>query len=281
MSIKTARNLRRMSQIVFFGVFFWLVLKTTFEVGFNPVDGEAIRLPYPVSIALEFDPLVALMTLLSGGTIYKGLLWSLVILVPTVFLGRFFCGWICPLGTLNHWVSEVKAERNSRKGARRADSNRYRPYQRIKYYVLLVCIGCAVAGTLQAGLLDPLPLLARSIGTFVLPMTHAAADATLGWFNATGFPPLMGAHSPSTTCWQPPSCRPQGALQYHPVDRRPVCADTRSEPLVHPFLVSRHLPAGRSARHLLPVGYLWTSEGPRGLRSLQSLPAPLSGSRQS
>ena len=31
---------------------------------------------------------------------FGGLLWSLLILLPTLFFGRFFCGWICPMGTL-------------------------------------------------------------------------------------------------------------------------------------------------------------------------------------
>ncbi len=133
MTIRTVRNLRRGSQVFFFFLFLWLVLKTTFDVDFSPAEVSDIRLPYPVSIALEFDPLAALMTLLASGTLYKGLLWSLVILVPTIFLGRFFCGWICPLGTLNHWVSGIKPERKARKGKRLLDSNRYKPYQQIKY----------------------------------------------------------------------------------------------------------------------------------------------------
>lgn len=190
MSIKVVRNLRRFSQLLFFGIFFWLVLKTTFEVGFNPADAAEIKLPYPVSLALELDPLVALMTLLASGTLYKGLLWSLVILIPTVFMGRFFCGWVCPLGSVNHWVSEIGSERRARKGRGKIESNRYRKYQRIKYYIFFFCLGAAFLGSLQAGLLDPLPLLARSIGTFLLPLLHTSALTTLSWAKATGFAPV-------------------------------------------------------------------------------------------
>ncbi len=89
MTIKTVRNLRRISQIVFFAIFFWLILKTTFEVNLTPETATEIRLPYPVSIGLQFDPLIALATILSSWTLYKGLLWSLVILIPTIFMGRF------------------------------------------------------------------------------------------------------------------------------------------------------------------------------------------------
>jgi MauM/NapG family ferredoxin protein len=193
MTVRTVRNLRRLSQLIFFLVFFWLILKTNFDINFNPSETSDIRLPYPVSIALEFDPLTALGTLLSSGTIYKGLLWSLVILIPTIFIGRFFCGWVCPLGTLNHWISEIPSERPRRKGKRKIESNRYKKYQRIKYYILLVFIAAALTGTLQIGLLDPMPLLARSIGTVVLPAIHTSALGIVGWVKSLGYPPLGDA----------------------------------------------------------------------------------------
>jgi polyferredoxin len=193
MSIKTVRNLRRISQIVFFLVFFWLILKTTFEGNLSPGSTSDIRLPYPVSIGLQFDPLVALSTILSSGTLYKGLLWSLVILIPTIFVGRFFCGWVCPMGSLNHWISEFRSERLVRKGARKADSNRYRKYQRLKYYLLFFFLAASLVGTLQVGLLDPLALLARSLGTAALPTLHTAALGALGWFKSWGIPPLSAA----------------------------------------------------------------------------------------
>jgi len=190
MTVNTVRNLRRLSQLLFFVVFCWLVLKTTFEVDFNPADPVEIILPFPVSIALEFDPLTGLMTILSSGTLYKGLLWGLVVLIPTIFIGRFFCGWICPLGTFNHWMSEIRSERIGRRGKGKIESNRYHKYQRIKYYLFFICLGAAFMGSLQVGLLDPLPLLARSIGTFILPLLHSSSLAILSWIKGVGWKPL-------------------------------------------------------------------------------------------
>ena len=190
MTIRAVRNLRRVSQVLFFGIFLWLVLKTTFEVTFNPVDVAEIKLPYPVSIALQFDPLAALTTWLATGSLYRGMLWALVILIPTIFLGRFFCGWVCPLGSLNHWVSEIRPERITRRGKHKIERNRYRPYQRIKYYVFFFCVGAALMGSIIAGVLDPLPLLARSLGTFVLPTVHTVALGALEYVKAVGWPPL-------------------------------------------------------------------------------------------
>ena len=190
MTIRTARNLRRASQIIFFGIFFWLILKTTFEVNFSPANLSEITLPYPVSIALRFDPLTALITLLANGTLVVGLLWALVILIPTIFLGRFFCGWICPLGTLNHWISEIPSERLGRKGFGKIKANRYKPYQKIKYYIFFFGVAGALAGSVFIALLGPLPLLARSIGTFLLPTIHSAALGGVAWVRSLGIAPL-------------------------------------------------------------------------------------------
>jgi len=193
MTIKTAVNLRRISQLVFFLIFFWLILKTNFEINIRPEAGGEITLPYPVSIALQFDPLVALGTLLAEWTIFKGLLWSLVVLIPTIFLGRVFCGWVCPLGTLNHWIAEIPSERLKRKGRGKIQSNKYKKYQRIKYYIFFFFIAAALMGSLQLGLLDPLALLARSIGTAVLPTVHTMANGVLAWVKSLGIGPLSSA----------------------------------------------------------------------------------------
>ena len=193
MTIKTVVNIRRLSQTVFFLVFCWLILKTTFEVDFTPIDTSDIILPYPVSLALQFSPLTALATILANGTLFKGLLWSLAVLIPTIFIGRFFCGWVCPLGTLNHWLSEIRSERLSRRGRGKIETNRYHKFQRIKYYIFLVFIGAALAGTLQIGLLDPLAFLARSLGTAVLPTIHSTADGLLAMVKGWGLAPLSAA----------------------------------------------------------------------------------------
>jgi len=193
MTIGTVTNLRRVSQVLFFLIFFWLILKTNFEVDLTPAESSQIELPYPVSIALEFSPLTALGTLLANGTIFKGLLWALVILIPTIFMGRFFCGWICPLGSLNHWLSEFRSERLSRRGLKKINSNRYMKYQRIKYYLFFFLIGAAAAGVLQVGIFDPLSFMARSIGTAVLPMVHSTADGILSGVKSLGLAPLSAA----------------------------------------------------------------------------------------
>ena len=105
-----------------------------------------IHLRAPVRLFFEWDPLVALVNALAGHALYRGLLWSLVILLPTLFLGRFFCGWICPMGTLQHFVGNMPSE--AKRGKQRIESNRYKRWQTVKYVVLIAGL---VAACLRLG----------------------------------------------------------------------------------------------------------------------------------
>jgi ferredoxin len=96
--------------------------------------------------------------------------------VLTLLFGRVFCGWICPFGTLNQAVGFLGRRR--RKLSAQLAANRFRPAQAVKYYILAFFLAAALllpqpwpaSASLQIGLLDPLPLLYRSIHLFVLPL---------------------------------------------------------------------------------------------------------------
>ncbi len=61
--------IRRASQILFFAAFLFLLFRTEFSGSFRGATGD-VRLPWPVSIFLEADPLAALTTAISTGTLY-------------------------------------------------------------------------------------------------------------------------------------------------------------------------------------------------------------------
>lgn len=166
---------RRISQI-FFLLFFLALLVFT---SLRPVPGATsdIHMRAPVRLFFEWDPLVAVANVLAGHALYRGLLWSLLILVPTLFLGRFFCGWICPMGTLQHWVGSLPSE--AKRGKQRIDSNRYKRWQTIKYVVLIAGLVAACFGSMALGWLDPFSLLVRSIGLALLPAFNFAVRAML------------------------------------------------------------------------------------------------------
>ena len=129
----TLRRLRLASQIVFFVLFVFLLVRTEFPGAIRSAALD-VRIPCPVGWFLETDPLVALATALSTGTLYRNLLWAVPFLLLAILVGRAFCGWICPLGSLHHFVSSLKSEK--KRGAKLIESNRYKRWQATKYYVL-------------------------------------------------------------------------------------------------------------------------------------------------
>ena len=170
-------NGRRFSQGFFLVLFPFLLLRTNIDTLDTP---DAIsRISAPVDLFLELDPLVAVTTLLTTHTVYRDLVLALIVIVGTLFLGRFFCGWVCPMGTINHMLAAVKSARM--KGRRRMEQNAWKPYQRWKYGILAAMLGAALLGSAQIGLLDPLALLTRSMALVVLPAYNAFTHDAYAW----------------------------------------------------------------------------------------------------
>jgi polyferredoxin len=177
LSYGNLRRLRCAAQIIFLLLFLFLLLKTEFSGSLRAVHGD-LHLPYPVRWFLELDPLAAAANALATRALYRGLLWSLAILLPGFFLGRFFCGWICPLGTLHHFFGHLRSE--SKRGRQRIDTNRYRPWQTFKYYLLIALLVAALLGSGAVGWFDPISLLVRSLGLSVLPAVNHAVNMVTG-----------------------------------------------------------------------------------------------------
>ena len=269
---------RRISQIFFLLLFLALLVFTSLR----PMPGTAsdIHLRAPVRLFFEWDPLVALANALAGHALYRGLMWSLVILLPTLFLGRFFCGWICPMGTLQHFVGNMPSE--AKRGKQRIDSNRYKRWQTIKYVVL-------IAGLVAAALRLDGDWLARSI---------QFAGALFWTFDSAGIQ-FCGARGGGAA-----GAQPRGGDQG---DGRDVACDSAStvldfrqahfaQGLVLGILFIAILPASLRVtrlwcRAICPLGALlgavsrWSragaAQGCGELRQLQPLPAPLPGRRRS
>src|ERR1035441_8458849 len=153
-------TLRRVSQIFFLALFAFLLLRTEFRGAVGP--GSELGMHWPVRLFFELDPLAALSNALATHALYRGLLWSLSILLPVMFFGRFFCGWICPMGTIHHFFGGLKSDK--KRGKQGIDANRYKPWQRTKYVILIAVLVAALCGAGLVGWFDPFSLLVRSMG---------------------------------------------------------------------------------------------------------------------
>jgi ferredoxin len=141
-------TVRRISQIFFLLLLIWFCIVTSLGVEWWQLRG------WPVNWLLQLDPLVAVATMLSSSSLYKGLLWALVTVILTILLGRFFCSWVCPFGTIHHFIGYLA--RRGRAISAKIALNKYHPGQSIKYYLLIFLL-TAAAGSLLSSLLRVLP----------------------------------------------------------------------------------------------------------------------------
>jgi polyferredoxin/formate hydrogenlyase subunit 6/NADH:ubiquinone oxidoreductase subunit I len=171
-------TVRRLSQVLFFAAFIWFCIALTQGTEWWQLRG------WPVNLFLQLDPLVAIGTVLSTHKLYAPLLWALLTVILTIIFGRFFCGWVCPFGSLHQFIGYLGSRKKS--VAERIQLNRFRKAQCTKYFLLiffLVSAALPVAGwaSLQSGLLDPICLITRSVNLTLLPIV----DSITGTISAT------------------------------------------------------------------------------------------------
>ncbi|MBN1848100.1 MAG: 4Fe-4S binding protein [Deltaproteobacteria bacterium] len=172
MKAKQWVRIRRISQAFFLLLFLFLLIESRLPqdiyYDYSQVfsDYPDLELDWPVTFFFQLDPLVGVSSLLSGHVLIKGVLWGAVVLLITLFLGRIFCGFICPFGTIHHIISRYKP---SLKGERMIQANQKSRGQRIKYFLLITVLVGAVLGLNLAGLLDPISVLFRSMALAVIP----------------------------------------------------------------------------------------------------------------
>lgn len=162
-----------MSQTFFLLLFIFFIFQSEYRGTFEN-DVTDIHLDYPVQIFLEADPLVGITTAIASHTLFEGLKWCIPVLILSMLFGRFICGWVCPLGTLNHLTGTAVTEK---KKSAWIKENRYRESFRIKYIILIVMLGAATCTSLLTGFMDPIALLTRSLVTSVIP----ALTLSLRW----------------------------------------------------------------------------------------------------
>ncbi len=117
--------------------------------------------PGLADLFFRFDPLTSFGAMLAARTWIPHLSLALVTLAFTLLLGRVWCGWICPLGTLLGWLRFPSGRRLAA---------RVPPTLRgVKYLLLGMIAVMAAFGGLALLVLDPITLLTRSAATSLLP----------------------------------------------------------------------------------------------------------------
>jgi len=119
----------------------------------------------PADIYLRLDPLLGLSAILSAREWIGRALWSLILIGATLAVGRFFCGYVCPMGAAIDFLDPLLGRRKDRAGLKKESA-----WRKVKFFVLVLFLSSSLAGLTLAYLMDPLPLLTRFYTFFLYPL---------------------------------------------------------------------------------------------------------------
>jgi ferredoxin len=151
------RRLRRAVQLVVLALFLILLTNASAPMLF----------PVPVDFFLLLSPLNALVSGIAGRALFSGWWAALIVLVLTLPLGRYFCGWVCPFGTTLDITDRILAR------VRRTQTRELgRKLHHVKYFVLVVLVALAAFSVNLAGWFDPLSWATRLYGLVIHPAAY-------------------------------------------------------------------------------------------------------------
>ena len=146
------RIARRVTQIAALAFFLYLFARTS----------VAAMGALPPDLFLLIDPLAAFSAMIAQRQFALELvLWALPLVVLTLVMGRVFCGWLCPLGTIIDG-SDAAFFRHTKSPSAHEQMRKW------KFYLLAAVAAAALFGGMLAFWVDPLPLLVRSLTLGVL-----------------------------------------------------------------------------------------------------------------
>ena len=151
----------RISQLIFLAVFLILFLQTEYR--------GSDRITVAVNAFFRANPLTFVTTTLAVKGWVPLLFPGLLVLILSAFLGRFFCGWLCPLGTLLDLVTGRIAKTAPVKWLKGG----------LKYWLLLPLLVASLLNLNLAGLLDPIAILVRALAFFLHPLLGETVRS--GW----------------------------------------------------------------------------------------------------
>jgi len=130
---------------------------------------------YSKNFFFNLNPLITLIMVLSRSPLKLALLISLAVIVVTVLLGRVFCGWLCPLGTIFDLSARFSPCKNKKENIPYGRGR----YKNIKYYLLGFLLFGSLFGFTAVLFFDPLVFLFRVMTLNVHPFIMLVVNETL------------------------------------------------------------------------------------------------------
>ncbi len=166
-SVFRVQNLRRVVQVLVFVLFVHLFFVT---IGVYDTEAKHTVVQGGVDAFFHIDPLLSLTTAISARYFIHTMLFAGIVVLLTVVLGRFFCGWICPMGTAID-ASDTLFFRKSKVRSRKSKEGTAGA-RNVKYYLLIGVLVAAVFSSQLAYILDPFAIITRAFTFVVFPIVQ-------------------------------------------------------------------------------------------------------------
>lgn len=118
---------------------------------------------WPFDFYLRLDPILVLMTAVSGRFFLGAFVPALIVVGSALFFGRVFCSHFCPMGTTLEWLGKTRLWGRPRPSPLKDLSG-------VKYLVLSFLLGGALLGVSWVFWASPLSLITRFYGLVVYPL---------------------------------------------------------------------------------------------------------------
>jgi polyferredoxin len=159
------RLARRIAQFASLALFLYLLRATEYA-------GQD-TLSQPVNLFFRLDPLNAAAAMLASRTFLLTFWPAFALLLLTALAGRFFCGWICPLGTLLDYFHRLTSPISRRTNRRlSAPTSRIAQWRPLRYALLIIVLLSSLFCLPIVGYLDPFGLLFRGFTLVLDPASY-------------------------------------------------------------------------------------------------------------
>ena len=134
---------------------------------------SSVITPTPLDLFLLLDPALIAFTAISARIFSIAFIPALLVLIVTLFFGRIFCGYICPMGTTLDGTDKLFG--TTRK--RQPETGKLRL---LKYIILFFLFGASLLGVSFVFVAAPLSLITRFYGLLVHPVLAFLSNEILG-----------------------------------------------------------------------------------------------------
>lgn len=140
----------------------------------------------PVDLFLRLDPLVMVVSMIAARAFIVSMSVAVVVILLSALLGRFFCGYVCPLGAMidfSHFLFFNHHHKPEKPGPK--------PNRTVKYFILVAVIVASLLGANVLHMFSPMSIAPRVMTFIFYPpfiwMSNFIIDLIRPLMTAMGF----------------------------------------------------------------------------------------------